>query len=449
MAFNHSSNASSNLNPSNIVATPLDPLGASSELSAAVSVTSLDIGASTVPQARSGPGSGIKNGPASYGYSEATEGLLARLSGSTASGSYIEAREHILSSIVTSDKLPALPPITNGARGRGRPKGSGKRKNGTPGSTPASTPGTAKRGRGGGRGRGRGGGRGGKRKRADSEESELSGGDQLSDDSANDDAGQGDSDENTQLPTKTKSGRKVNRPAPFVPVISSPSSNKKKRAYRKNPENAVCKACERGHSPTNNAIVFCDGCGSAYHQYCHNPPIEKDVVQIAEKEWFCVACVKGQPGTPAPPGLEGMNTGQNLSTEEVRHRDRLVYFDTEDLTRILEASSALSLVTGSADRYPPPHKQDIPKPSTLPIFPRNGNTRRRPLRRLRNGSSTTLPQSWKRPCQDPTTRIGRYALAHRRQFRCLHASSELPDASDGNQWQYFDGCIIWDPAECI
>jgi PHD-finger len=327
MDFNHPTNTSSNLNPSNAVGTPLDPPGSTSELSAAVSVTSLDNGASTVPQAGPGSASSIKNGPTSYSYSEATEGLLARLNGPAASGSYIEAREHILSSIVTSDKLPALPPITNGARGRGRPKGSGKRKNGIPGTTTLSTPGSAKRGRGGGRGRGRGGGRGGKRKRADSDESELSSGDQLSDDSANDGASQGDSNENTQLPTRTKSGRNVNRPAPFVPVISSPTSHKKKRAYRRNPENAVCKACERGHSPMNNAIVFCDGCGSAYHQYCHNPPIEKDVVQIAEKEWFCLACVKDQPGTAAPPGPEVMYTGQNLSAEQVRHRDLQIYLE--------------------------------------------------------------------------------------------------------------------------
>ena len=319
--------ASSELsNPPSITsgATPLDStIEFRPDVSTPAPISSAATHIATAPSARIASISSSRSGPTASGYSEATEGVLARLQEQAASGSYNEAREHILSSIVTSDRLPVLPPITNGSRGRGRPRGSGKRKDNSSGSAVAatSTPGSGRRGRGGRpRGRPRGGGRTGKRKRADSEESELSGADGLSEDSEDESAGDSDgTSTNINLPTLTKSGRKINRPAPFVPVISSPNSGpKKKRAYRRNPENAVCKSCERGHSPTDNAIVFCDGCGSAYHQYCHTPPIGKDVVQIPEMEWFCVACVKGPAGTITPVGALGdLSTGQNMSVEEV------------------------------------------------------------------------------------------------------------------------------------
>jgi PHD-finger len=63
-------------------------------------------------------------------------------------------------------------------------------------------------------------------------------------------------------------------------------------------------------------IVFCDGCNMAYHQFCHDPPIEKDVVQIAEKEWFCNSCTRSKES--AIEGMEGLVAGDDLSVEEVR-----------------------------------------------------------------------------------------------------------------------------------
>ncbi|EMC92592.1 hypothetical protein BAUCODRAFT_125577 [Baudoinia panamericana UAMH 10762] len=140
------------------------------------------------------------------------------------------------------------------------------------------TPLTASRGstRGRPRGRGRGGGRGGKRKREDRED--------------------GDSDSSevyTPMATKTKSGRSIQKPSSFVPPPPAPSpitSNKRKRTYRRNPESAVCKVCLRGTSPASNMIVFCDGCNTPYHRFCHHPPIDPSVIDEVDKEWYCKQC---------------------------------------------------------------------------------------------------------------------------------------------------------------
>lgn len=54
----------------------------------------------------------------------------------------------------------------------------------------------------------------------------------------------------------------------------------------------MCKVCLRGTSPASNMIVFCDGCNTPYHRYCHHPPIEQAVVDEVDKEWYCKQCEK-------------------------------------------------------------------------------------------------------------------------------------------------------------
>ncbi|RHZ61942.1 uncharacterized protein CDV56_107925 [Aspergillus thermomutatus] len=122
-------------------------------------------------------------------------------------------------------------------------------------------------------------------------------------------AGDSSSDESDITPTatQTKSGRQVNRPSLYVPPASSPvvaktngtssrgsettGARKRKRVFRKTKEAYVnCMHCQRGHSPQSNAIVFCDGCNRAWHQLCHDPPIDAEVVTVMEKEWHCREC---------------------------------------------------------------------------------------------------------------------------------------------------------------
>ncbi|TID24951.1 hypothetical protein E2P81_ATG04056 [Venturia nashicola] len=274
------------------------------------------------------------------GFSAQTAAILARakqnIANHTGSASYEAAREQLMKGMVTSDQLPVpassnTPKRGRGGRGRGgRPGGAARSPTAGDGSTPGSTSTPAsERGRGKvgrPRGRGRGGGRGGKRKR--SESLELSDVHSTPEPETDFKSNQGDDDDDvsdvsesyTPLPAKTKSGRAVNKPTQYVPVIpEAKPEGKKRRPYRRNIEAAVCKMCNRGTSPSSNQIVFCDGCGTPYHQYCHDPPIETDVVEIPDKEWFCSTCVKSKESAEVP-NEEGLVTGDGLSADEKRAR---------------------------------------------------------------------------------------------------------------------------------
>ena len=172
------------------------------------------------------------------------------------------------------------------------------------GATPDGAPSTASRGRGVGRprGRGRGGGRGGKRKREDRSDGEDSDSDEIS----------------TPTALITKSGRSVQKPTAFVPPPPpSPTTTKKRKiSTGRNLENAKCKVCMRGTSPQSNMIVFCDGCNTPYHMYCHHPPIDKAVVEELEKEWYCRQCEKERI-VPVPEAeVAGFVAANGASAEE-------------------------------------------------------------------------------------------------------------------------------------
>jgi hypothetical protein len=116
-----------------------------------------------------------------------------------------------------------------------------------------------------------------------------------------------DSDSYTPQATQTRSGRSTQRPQSFVSA-DSPAAKKprlaaelpnaqiknpliKKKIYRGREQNALCEYCLRGRGPTNNAIVFCDGCNLCWHQNCHDPRIPKELVLDKTAEWFCKDCV--------------------------------------------------------------------------------------------------------------------------------------------------------------
>jgi hypothetical protein len=293
----------------------------------------------------------------SLGVSPATAELLARVS-DTGSG-WDQARSHILSTIVTSDNLPPLPPPRSAGRGRGRPRGGGGRRRGVS-STAAAAPATPaapgvdpalSNGVGGPplptpvtlgkrpRGRPKGSVTRKKRKVEESDDENDNDGsvsDPPSDFDSDDDAVDGygttdgsfartprtnDSDRShsRRAAVQTKFGRRVLRPSHFVPVLTSPGTARQGRrgGARRLADAALCKKCERGNSPNNNVVVFCDGCGVAYHQFCHDPPIARDVVDIPEKEWYCLDCSTGGGGPAAPDNL-GLIPGLNMSIDEVR-----------------------------------------------------------------------------------------------------------------------------------
>lgn len=85
-------------------------------------------------------------------------------------------------------------------------------------------------------------------------------------------------------------GNKTPQSAAREPVPEPPSTARKVKRRRKPGEAAVCINCGRGHSPNSNMIVFCDGCSTPWHQYCHDRPITPSFIQIEEKEWNCAEC---------------------------------------------------------------------------------------------------------------------------------------------------------------
>ncbi|KAK3116441.1 hypothetical protein LTR53_003167 [Teratosphaeriaceae sp. CCFEE 6253] len=260
-------------------------------------------------------------------YSAQAEAVLQRISTDAAAAAasvtgtpgWEAARERVMREDPTAEKAEGG---TSDVAGAGSATATGMEMAPPPASisTPAATAAAAvtsrgsTRGRPRGRGRGRGaasGRAGGKRKRGDRDD--------------HDDPGDGaaDSDSSVEISTpaatQTKSGRAIQKPTPFVPpppaISASPGTGgahnpaKRRKAGagfpRKNPETAVCATCRRGTSPAGNMIVFCDGCNTPYHRYCHHPPIEQVVVDEVEREWRCAACGVVPAAVAEESGVEG------------------------------------------------------------------------------------------------------------------------------------------------
>lgn len=283
------------------------------------------------------------------------------------SPSWQAARDSVLSQMITSQDLAVAATLpkarykTGGRRGRGgrnpvvKPEGPDSVAIGLNQSYP--TDGIESgRGHGRGRGRGRGGrprlhntgapGRAIKRKRGQSEDEGR--------------ADKDDSDESetiTPLPTQSRSGRRIFKATNFTPVVidleansgtqaplentmrKTPGGGKRgRKPHRKPGEASVCKNCGRGHSPRGNMIVFCDGCNTPWHQYCHDPTITVEVVQIEEKEWFCGNC---EVIREEKVQLEGRVSAEGMSLLEVRDLDSIL--SGSSLSLILQLTAWLLL----------------------------------------------------------------------------------------------------------
>ena len=87
----------------------------------------------------------------------------------------------------------------------------------------------------------------------------------------------------------SRSGRVLKAPTAYAPAPVT-TTDKRRRTARKNNANIICVKCQRGNSPNNNMIVFCDGCNATWHQKCHDPPIDDEVVKTKDTEWYCHTC---------------------------------------------------------------------------------------------------------------------------------------------------------------
>lgn len=189
----------------------------------------------------------------------------------------------------------------------------------------------------------------------------------------------------TPTATQTKSGRQVHKPSLFVPspvpgtavkakgnspdtsarlATSTQPVRKRRRVYRKGKEPSVnCLRCQRGHSPSVNMIVFCDECNRAWHQFCHDPPIEKDIIAVKETEWFCAQC------RPVEPQIDAANSSfltlqnvQNLAvvSESQVGGEHFSFEEKRSYLFTLPHAALVNLLLNISERSP-----------TLPIFPLN------------------------------------------------------------------------------
>ncbi|KAJ5582150.1 Zinc finger PHD-finger [Penicillium sp. DV-2018c] len=100
---------------------------------------------------------------------------------------------------------------------------------------------------------------------------------------------------------RTRSGRRINQPAArdveVAPINRPPAPVKagaRKRKRQNRQINIICNGCYRGNSPSNNLIVLCDSCDAPWHQKCHNPNIDNEIVEVPEMNWFCIGCKPDQ-----------------------------------------------------------------------------------------------------------------------------------------------------------
>ena len=225
----------------------------------------------------------------------------------------------------------------------GRPRGSrtGVNRGGRPRGSRAANNGAAFPGR------GRGGGSKAKKKRKRADD----------DDDEDGRVGSDSSEEPTLLPTQSRSGRRITQASTFSPVVidlenstakrkvsqmtgptDPPLTVSKRPSKRRRPgETAVCTNCGRGHSPLSNMIVFCDGCNTPWHQYCHDRPITPSVIINEEKEWHCADCEvlrEERAHTAGKVSAEGMGKGIKEKRAYLRGLEK-----AELISLLLHASS--------------------------------------------------------------------------------------------------------------
>lgn len=97
------------------------------------------------------------------------------------------------------------------------------------------------------------------------------------------------SKQKSMTPTTTKSGRHILKPETYDPAAED-NAKKRNQFGKRTAEQALCKKCMRMHSPATNQMVFCDGCNDPWHQRCHEPWIEDEVVKDQSVNWYCAVC---------------------------------------------------------------------------------------------------------------------------------------------------------------
>ncbi|KAI9879482.1 MAG: hypothetical protein M1830_008441 [Pleopsidium flavum] len=90
-------------------------------------------------------------------------------------------------------------------------------------------------------------------------------------------------------------------------------------------ETRVCAECGKGSSSDEDDIVLCDGCDQAYHQRCHDPPI--DTTSIKDTVWYCGSCILPTSSSTVQKrnGVDNTSTGKRRrcdSAENLREAEK-------------------------------------------------------------------------------------------------------------------------------
>ena len=107
---------------------------------------------------------------------------------------------------------------------------------------------------------------------------------------------------------------------PTTPIRGLAAPRGRRPKHSGTPEFTLCRKCGRDHSPEGNVIVFCDGCNVSWHQWCHDPAIPREVVEVERMSWFCGGCANQREMARCGVG-ERVGAGElGLSAEEVSSR---------------------------------------------------------------------------------------------------------------------------------
>ncbi|KAJ5514752.1 Zinc finger PHD-finger [Penicillium fimorum] len=225
---------------------------------------------------------------------------------------------------------------------------------------------------------------------------------------------------------RTRSGRRVTQPAlrETEPVTTKgppvkAAAKKRKRMNRQ--VNIVCTGCYRGHSPSNNLIVLCDSCDAPWHQKCHNPNIDNEVIKIPEMDWFCIKCKPEQrqttqtkPGKKAATNVKKVGRPKKQPVTEPQMGGN--YYSEEERRAYLSSlshDSLVQLVVKVSNEWP-----------SVPIFPHD----MQPVTDFTPSHSATPHNN--RGSKPTPKKIARSALL---DWGSLESPSEDANAMDSNQ----------------
>ncbi len=294
-------------------------------------------------------------------------GLNGGLTGSNGIPGYEDVRRSVMENMRTTSMFASTPSVSTPSARRGGP-GAGqvkKEKNQSQRQRQSISRGST-----GQKGKGR------KRKRR-AEESEEEESEELSDLGESEDD-MSEEDEEINIPSMTQSGRKVVKPAQFVPepqVKKEPGAAKKGRGgngggngKKTKKDNETCKRCGRGHSPKTNMIVFCDGCDRGWHQMCHDPMIRDDIVLDESKEWFCSECSEKRAKKAAAQARKS-NTPSGTSTPKPKNWQEMTAPEKRQHLSSLPHYHLVDLLIAAKEAHPDIALTPLPSTPRINVHP--------------------------------------------------------------------------------